>query len=217
VTTFSDRILLRWLPLAVFLAAAAAVALTIGPPRFAYHSWPTPPTSQTVERVVRVKHAPAPATESRPPTVTKQRGAGVWLALSPLAAPSAGRGPARQPASAAPVSPAGRSRSGIGSDRAGRSPHSQGHPTGTPPEGSGSPRGGSPSPSPSQGSSSGIPMAQVNPQRPPAVDAKMSLESRAHVVAAVHVSLEPRSDGTGCPHSDSTGATSSGDGSPNAD
>jgi hypothetical protein len=59
-------------------------------------------------------------------------------------------------------------------------------------------------------------MAQVTPPRSPAVDAKVSLESRAHVAAAVHVDLETRSGVSGCAHSDRTGATSNGDGSPNA-
>src|SRR5438094_877344 len=53
VTTFSDRILLRWVPLAVFLAAAVAVGLSIGPHPYGYHAWPRPVAQAPLERTVR--------------------------------------------------------------------------------------------------------------------------------------------------------------------
>src|SRR5947208_8591293 len=53
VTTFSDRILLRWVPLAVFLAAAVAVGLSFGPHPYGYHAWPKPVAQAPIERTVR--------------------------------------------------------------------------------------------------------------------------------------------------------------------
>jgi hypothetical protein len=54
VTTSSDRILLRWVPLAALLAVAMAVGLSFGPHPFGFHGWPKARAPHSVDRVVRV-------------------------------------------------------------------------------------------------------------------------------------------------------------------
>jgi hypothetical protein len=58
LTTFSDRILLRWVPVSTLLAAGTTVGLTVGPHPYGYHSWPRPAIENPVKSVVS---APAPA------------------------------------------------------------------------------------------------------------------------------------------------------------
>ena len=52
MTTFSDRVLLRWVPISALLAAGTTVGLTVGPRPFGYHSWPRPAGERPVESVV---------------------------------------------------------------------------------------------------------------------------------------------------------------------
>jgi hypothetical protein len=57
LTTFSDRILLRWVPVSTLLAAGTSVGLTVGPHPYGYHSWPRPAIEKPLESVVQ---APVP-------------------------------------------------------------------------------------------------------------------------------------------------------------
>jgi hypothetical protein len=74
VTTSADRLLLRWVPLAAFLAIVMAVSLTVGPQPFGFHGWPKAPAPRSIDRVVRVEPtssrvaiaASEPATRAKP-------------------------------------------------------------------------------------------------------------------------------------------------------
>ncbi|MFL5781007.1 MAG: hypothetical protein ACJ760_06835 [Thermoleophilaceae bacterium] len=57
MTTSADRLLLRWVPLAAFLAVVMAVSLTAGPQPFGFHGWPKAPAPRSIDRVVRVTPA----------------------------------------------------------------------------------------------------------------------------------------------------------------
>jgi hypothetical protein len=65
VTTSSDRLLLRWVPLAALLAAAMAVGLSVGPHPFGFHGWPKAPAPRSIERVVRVVPKASPVAIAR--------------------------------------------------------------------------------------------------------------------------------------------------------
>lgn len=89
MTTSSDRILLRWVPLAALLAVAMAVGLSFGPHPFGFHGWPKAPAPRSVDRVVRVapdgvgdtvarrepadRSSPGQSTAPAPDRVTPQR------------------------------------------------------------------------------------------------------------------------------------------------
>jgi hypothetical protein len=170
VTTFSDRVLLRWLPLAVFLAAAMAVGLTLGPHPFAYHRWPQPPRQTALQRVVEVPAAEAPAT--------------VWsAAVSPGAARAGSPQRSRQaPARAKPLAPAAPARVRHAAPRSpasGTGRHDSGH---APRGDRGDQAGGrapheQPDTGPSQGPGpgAGTPLAQLTRALPPSLRAKLRL------------------------------------------
>jgi hypothetical protein len=65
VTTSSDRLLLRWIPLAALLAVAMAVGLSVGPNPFGFHGWPKAPAPRSVPSVVRVVPRDAPIAIAR--------------------------------------------------------------------------------------------------------------------------------------------------------
>ena len=61
MTTFSDRILLRWVPISTLLAAGTTVGLNVGPQPFGYHSWPRPAVERPIESLVPTPASGAPA------------------------------------------------------------------------------------------------------------------------------------------------------------
>ena len=61
MTTFSDRVLLRWAPISTLLAAGAAVGLTVGLRPFGYHNWPRPEAGRPQASVVQVPSPSDPA------------------------------------------------------------------------------------------------------------------------------------------------------------
>jgi hypothetical protein len=65
VTTSSDRLLLRWVPLAALLAVVMAVGLSTGADPFGFHGWPKAPAPRSIDRVVRVVPRNAPVAIAR--------------------------------------------------------------------------------------------------------------------------------------------------------
>ncbi|MEA2388471.1 MAG: hypothetical protein QOG41_1244 [Thermoleophilaceae bacterium] len=167
MTTSSDRVLLRWLPLAVLLAAVAVVLLTVIPHPFGYHRWPQPIASSPPAQVVRVApDSVAMATASRgvdaaprrvPVVAEARRAAPVRNAVART------RTGLRGPGASAPAT----SRHGHGAGRSGGD--SRGHrgdSRGSSGRGPGSDSG------PKSGASPGTPLAQVNHILPPAAQAR---------------------------------------------
>src|SRR5439155_1542290 len=88
VTTSFDRVLLRWIPLAIVLATIFAVSVSVAPRPFAYHGWPSPARPAAVQRVVR---KPSPATPLAVPEPPVDR------VLGDAPRPGHGRGPHAHP------------------------------------------------------------------------------------------------------------------------
>jgi hypothetical protein len=158
MTTSSDRILLRWVPLAAFLAVVMAVSLSVGPQPFGFHEWPKAPAARPIERVVRATpRSSAVPVAARPAQRSDRAGAGAVDR-----APATSRHPFHRPAPSASARRGGeRSRPEPRHARGGRSasagparPGSQG----TPP--------------PAPQAPDRTPLAEAPHPRPPAARAK---------------------------------------------
>lgn len=159
MTTSADRILLRWVPLAVFLAVVTAVALSVGPHPFGFHSWPKAPAPRPVERVVRAapRSARVPVAARHTPSESRAADDGTAMARR-----DAVRRPQRAPARPKPR-------------------QQQEHPQAPrEPKGTGSKDGGAPAPQ----APSRTPVAQGPRRRPTGVHAKRGPGGDAEVYAA---------------------------------
>jgi hypothetical protein len=169
VTTSADRVLLRWLPLAVLLAAAAAVLLTVIPHPYGYHRWPQPQASEAPIQVVRV--APQPTNAAPHASVRPRRPDAPVAERRPDASvrPPAVRRRADNRGSSQPAPP--RSPSGHGGP--GRSGgDSRGGDGGSRGRGGSGPGSGSGSSGSGDGGSSGTPLAEAPDLVPPTAQAK---------------------------------------------
>ena len=187
MTTSSDRVLLRWLPLAVLLAAAAAVLLTVIPHPYGYHRWPQPETSEVPVQVVRVAPDPAtaaPAATARPqraeaPVAEQRRDASVRPPAEPRRATD------RRSTPPAPL----RSPSGSGPGRSGGD--SRGHHGGSHGRGGTGPSSNSGSGS-GDGESSRTPLAEAPHRMPPTAQAKPGPELATPPTSAPEPDLDVR-------------------------
>ena len=127
MTTFSDRVLLRWAPIATLLAAGAAVGLTVAPRPFGYHDWPNPVVGRPSASVVQV---PSPIDPVAAPVrrLAVSRGPAPALRPQPIALASV-RLPAAPAQTRRPRTPAParyRSPSAVTSPADGRAPAPRG-------------------------------------------------------------------------------------------
>ena len=180
MTTFSDRILLRWAPISTLLAAGTTVGLSVGPHPYGYHSWPRPAVERPIESLV-----PAPASQEHAivadgPLNARHRlgsGAPASLVLASARLPStparaAGRTGPAGPSHPPPAVPAPQSSPRSGTPQAGGVDGHRGPATGN---SNGAPSGSGTTPTKGDGNGSGR----------PAIAAKVKVDD-LHVTAASH-------------------------------
>jgi hypothetical protein len=177
VTTSADRLLLRWVPLAAFLAVVMAVSLTVGPQPFGFHGWPKAPAPRSIDRVVRVEptNARVAIAESEPAAPAKPRS----KAATP-GRPSTEPGPAGRHAVPVPYTPRHparhRPRGSGGQDR--------------PPSPAESPAPRPDASDPAGQTPDGTPVAQAPRPLPKGAEAKLQVRpARPHVTVDVELRL----------------------------
>lgn len=179
MTTSSDRLLSRWVPLAALVAGALAVALSFGPNPFGFHAWPKAPAPQALDRVVRVRPAAAPVAVARREPAPRPQGDD---RSAPSPAVSGSRHPRTRRAEHPLRAPDHASR---------RRDDGEGRRSGPPPEPvepTPAPEGGD---APEVEAPDGTPVAQVPHRLPAAAEAKPEVRPLAPPPASVEVTDDP--------------------------